>query len=71
MRFCCRRFVKAVRDGAITIGDENGDTLAKPDVERVFIQSRDYSMYSKYCPFCGKEITFEFEEDEMKKEGKE
>ena len=41
MRICCRRFLKAVRDGAITIGDENGDTLAKPDVERVFIQSRD------------------------------
>ena len=64
MRFCCRRFVKAVRDGVVSFGDESRDTLAKPDVERIFITSGDYSMYSKYCPFCGKKITFEFEEDD-------
>ena len=64
MRFCCRRFVKAVRDGVITVGDESRDTLAKPDVERIYITSGDYNMYSKYCPFCGRAITFEFEEDD-------
>ena len=64
MRFCCRRFVKAVRDGMMTIGDENRDTLAKPNVEGIYITSGDYNMHSKYCPFCGKKITFEFEEDE-------
>ena len=64
MRFCCRRFVKAVRDGMITFGDESRDTLAKPDVERIFITSGDYNMFSKFCPFCGKNITFEFEEDD-------
>ena len=64
MRFCCRRLVKAVRDGMMTIEDESRDTLAKPDVERIFITSGDYNMHSKYCPFCGKKITFEFEGDE-------
>ena len=67
MRFCCRRFVKAVRDGVIAFGDESRDTLAKPYVEGAFIMSGDYNMNSKYCPFCGKKITFEFEEDEVKR----
>ena len=66
MRFCCRRLVKAIRDGVITVGDESRDTLAKPDVERIYITSGDFCMSHAYCPFCGKKITFEFEEDEVK-----
>ena len=66
MRFCCRRFVKAVRDGVITIGSANLDTLAKPQVEASIILSGDFCMSHAYCPFCGKKITFEFEEDEVK-----
>lgn len=64
MKFCCRQFVCAIRDGAITIGCGEYDTLAKPDVESVFITSGDYNMFTKFCPFCGKKITFEFEGDE-------
>ena len=64
MRFCCRRFVKAVRDGMITIGDESHDTLAKPNVEMSIILSGDFCMSHSYCPFCGRKITFEFEEDD-------
>ena len=64
MKFCCRAFAHAVRDGAIQIGNEDFDTLAKPDVESAIILTGDFRWYTNFCPFCGKEITFEFEEDD-------
>ena len=67
MKFCCRAFAHAVRDGAITIGCGEYDTLAKPHVESSIILSGDFCMSHAYCPFCGKKITFEFDEDEVKR----
>lgn len=64
MKFCCRAFAHAVRDGAIQIGNEDFDTLSKRDVETAVILSDDGRWYANYCPFCGKKITFEFEGDE-------
>ena len=64
MRFCCRRFAHAIREGAITIGNKDLDTLAKTDVTSAIILTGDYIWYAKFCPFCGKKITFEFEEDD-------
>ena len=65
MKFCCRVFAHAVRDGAIQIGNEDFDTLSKRDVETAVLQSEDSRWYMvNYCPFCGKKITFEFEEDD-------
>ena len=65
MKFCCRAFAHAVRDGAIQIGNEDFDTLSKRDVETAFLLSEDSRWYMvNYCPFCGKKITFEFEEDD-------
>ena len=64
MKFCCRAFAHAVRDGAIQIGDADFDTLLKSDVETAVILSDDGCWYANYCPFCGKKITFEFEEDD-------
>ena len=65
MKFCCRQFVCAIRDGAITIGCGEYDTLAKPDVESAIILTGDFRWYTNFCPFCGKKITFEFEEDDV------
>lgn len=64
MKFCCRAFAHAVRDGAIQIGNEDFDTLSKRDVETAVLLSDDSRWYVNYCPFCGKKITFEFEGDE-------
>lgn len=65
MKFCCRAFAHAVRDGAIQIGNEDFDTLSKRDVETAVLLSEDSRWYMvNYCPFCGKKITFEFEEDD-------
>lgn len=64
MRFCCRAFAHAVRDGAIQIGNADLDTLAKPDVESAIILTGDFHWYTYFCPFCGKKITFEFEDDD-------
>ena len=65
MKFCCRAFAHAVRDGAIQIGNEDFDTLSKRDVETAVLLSEDSRWYMvNYCPFCGKKITFEFEKDD-------
>ena len=61
MKFCCRAFAHAVRDGAIQIGNEDFDTLSKRDVETAVL-SENSRWRVNYCPFCGKKITFEFEE---------
>ena len=64
MKFCCREFAHAVRDGAIQIGNEDFDTLSKRDVETAVLLADDSRWYVNYCPFCGRAITFEFEGDE-------
>lgn len=63
MRYCCKTMALALREGALAIG-EGMDTLGDPDVGHIMLKSDKYHFYCEFCPFCGRKMNIEFEDDE-------
>ena len=62
MKYCCKTMALALREGVLAIGKDM-DTLSDPDVEHIMLKSDKYHFYCHFCPFCGKKVEVEFEEE--------
>lgn len=63
MRVCCRDMARLLRDGVVRLGDPSMDTLVKDSVDDIVLPTPNYNFYLYFCPFCGKELKIEFDEE--------
>lgn len=63
MKYCCKTMALALREEVLVIGYDL-NTLSDPDVEHIMLKSDKYHFYCGFCPFCGRKVEVEFEEEE-------
>lgn len=63
MKYCCKTMALTLREGALVIGCDM-DTLNDLDVRHIMLKSDKYHFFCEFCPFCGRRIEVEFEEEE-------
>lgn len=64
MRVCCRDMAALMRSGIVRIGCPLMDKLSEPNVDDLVIKADGDWLFLKLCPFCGKELKVEFDEEE-------
>ena len=64
MRFCCRDMALLLRNGVVRLGSPSMDTVIKNSVDDIVLPTPNFNFYFHFCPFCGKELKVEFDEEE-------